>query len=315
MSQIELPEGYDVDALERCRELFFGSLAEPERVTITLTSEFTRLVKETVEDEAYAAAYEQERPMAFALAKTIERSDGTIHLIVFADLFLDDLPYGDPEATFAHEALHVNTTERGEGLSDLRLRHIDEELPTHEFLVGAAGVSGEEYRVERALWAADWRRESDHFSGVERLAKVFYNEVHKACDLYRRTGDITAAAKATLEPFHALATSSAYVAAEIAEAGQDPLTLELEMDEDLNELVFGSEWRRVLAALQRFPAADVETPRAELDAIAFDLARSLETWLEEIGFRIKQNGSEFFFEALAPGSGLRRNSSSTTIEP
>ena len=294
-----LPDGYDEAALDRCRELFFASLDRPDRVTITLTSEFTRVVRETVEDEAYAAAYEQDRPMAFALAKTIERSDGAICLIVFADLFLDDFPYGDPEPTFAHEALHVNTTERGETLSDLRLRLAEQDLPVHEFLVGAAGVAAEEYRVERALWTQGWRRESEHLAEINRVAKIFYNEVHAGCRRYQRDLDVLAVAKSTLEAFHALTTSSAYIAAELGGAGQDPFDLELE--NELDELVFGTEWRNVLAQMQRLPAADVATPRDQLDAVALEIARSLETWLEEIGFKIDRLGpDESHFEILAP---------------
>jgi hypothetical protein len=259
------------------------------------------VVRETVEDDAYAAAYEQDRPMAFAVAKTIERSDGTIHLIVFADLFLDSLPYGDPKTTFAHEALHVNTTERGETLSDLRLRLIGQDLPVHEALVAAAGVATEEYRVERTLWAQGWRKESLHLTGIDRLAKIFYNDVRAACRGYQGDLDVFAAAKSTLEAFHALATSSAYIAAELGEVGQDPHDLKLELEDDLDELVLGSEWRNVVAHLQRLPAADVATPRDQLDAIALEVARSLEIWLEAIGFKIEELGpDEGRFEILTP---------------
>lgn len=296
-----LPDGYDEAALDRCRELFFSSLESPDRVTITLTSEFTRVVRETIEDEAYAAAYEQDRPMAFALAKTIERSDGTIRLIVFADLFLDSLPYGDPESTFVHEALHVNTMERGETLFDLRLRLAEQSLPVHENLVAAAGVAAEEYRVERVLWAQGWHEESWHLAGIDRLAKIFYNEVRTACRRYQCDLDVLAVAKSTLEAFHALTTSSAYIAAELDETGRGPLDLKLDLEDDLDGLVLGSEWRNVLAQLQRLPPADVTTPRDQLDAIALEIACSLAVWLEAIGFKIEQLGpDESHFEILAP---------------
>jgi hypothetical protein len=296
-----LPEGYDEAALDRCRELFFGALEEPDRVSITITSEFTRVVRETVEDEAYAAAYEQSRPMAFAVAKTIERSDGTIRLIVFADLFREDLPFGNPEPTFVHEALHVNTTERGETLSDLRLRLAGQDLPVHENLVGAAGVAAEEYRVERTLWAEGWRSECQHLIGIDRLAKIFYNEVRAACRQYQSDLDVFAVAKSTMEAFHALATASAYIAAKLDEDNQNPLNLRLELTDDVDDLVFGKEWRNVLVQLQRLPAADVKTPRAQLDGFAMEIARSLEIWFEAIGFKIEElSPDESHFEILAP---------------
>jgi hypothetical protein len=296
-----LPEGYDEAALDRCRDLFFGALEQPDRVSITITSEFTRVVRETVEDKAYADAYEQDRPMAFAVAKTIERSDGTIHLIVFADLFLEGHPFGDPETTFAHEALHVNISERGETLSDLRLRLAGGHLPVHESLVAAAGVAAEEYRVERALWAQGWRSESGHMAGIDRLSRIFYNEVRAACRRYQDNLDVFAVAKATLEAFHALVTSSGYIAAELAESGQDPFELELDMEDDLDERVLGAEWREVLVQLQRLPAADMPLPRDQLDAHALKIAAGLRTWLESIGFKIEQVDPDTSnFKILAP---------------
>ena len=295
----QLPDGYDQAALERCIELFFGALKHPDRVAITITSEFTRVVRETVEDEDYAAAYEQDRPMAFTLAKTIELSDGTTRLIVFADLFLDDLPHGDPATTFAHEALHVNISERGETLSDLRQRSFDEEFTVHEALVGAAGVAGEEYRVERALWAQGWRQESNHLDGIDRLGRIFYNQARQACQKYQSDLDISQLAKGTLEAFHALATSTAYVAAELAHSGVEPSQVEL--DDELEDLVLGDAWHGVIAELQRLPPADVPASRADLDAKAFDIAASLETWFEEVGFLIRADGNgRDYFEILAP---------------
>lgn len=296
---VELPEGYDWDALERCREIFFGKLEHPDRVKITLTSQFDETVKELVEDKDYAEAYSRERPLAYALAKTIPHSDGTTTLVADIELFAEDQPYGPPEETFAHEALHVRTIERAETLSDLRLRNEGRELGHYQDFIAMAGVACEEYRVERALWAAGRRSESFHLAELERVAKIFYNQVREACRQYQRDLQVFPVAKAVMNEFHALVTSSAYVAAELGPA-EGPWE-SVGVEDELDKLVFGEPWRAVIAHLQKLPAADVPAPREELDAIAIGLAALLEDWLEEIGFTIEQVDEENVeFKLLAP---------------
>jgi hypothetical protein len=295
----ELPEGYDWSALDRCREIFFGELEHPERVRIMLTSRFDETVKELVEDKDYAEAYSRDRPLAYALAKMIPHSDGTTTLVADIELFAEDQPHGPPEATFAHEALHVMTAERAETLSDLRLRNEGRDYGHYQDFIAIAGVACEEYRVERALWVAGKRSESFHLVQLERAAKIFYNQVRQACGQYQRDLQVFPVAKAVMTEFHALVTSSAYVAAELGPP-EGPVA-SIGVEDDLDALVFGEPWRAVITHLQMLPAADVSAPREELDAIAIGLAELLEDWLEEIGFTIEQVDEETIeFKLLAP---------------
>lgn len=296
---VELPEGYDWDALDRCREIFFGKLEHPDRVKIVLTSQFDATVKELVEDKDYAEAYTRERPLAFALAKTIPHSDGTTTLVADIELFAEDRPYGPPEVTFTHEALHVRTAERGENLSDLRLRNEGLDLGHYQDFIAMAGVACEEYRVERALWVSGGRSGSCHLAELERAAKIFYNQVREACCQYQRDLQVFPVAKAVMSEFHALVTSSAYVAAELGPA--EGTVKIVGVGDELDELVFGDPWRAVIAHLHHLPAADVPESREALDAIAIGLAELLEDWLREIGFTIKQIDEEKIeFKLLAP---------------
>jgi hypothetical protein len=145
-SDAPLPPGYDEEAMERCKAIFWDLIEDPSKVKLTITSEFRGTVRELTEDKEYAAKYEQNRPQVFTLAKAIPISGGIQHVVVLQD----PRPYGPPEATFEHEALHVQIAQRGESLFDLRLRLAAEGLEIRGDLVAMADIACEEYRGSSA---------------------------------------------------------------------------------------------------------------------------------------------------------------------
>jgi hypothetical protein len=298
MEETGLPDGYDNEAFERCKGIFWGLIEDPEKVVLTITSDFRGTVRELTEDKAYAAAYEQSRPQAFALAKTIPISDGTQHVVVFADVLLESKPYGPPEATFEHEALHVEVAQRGESLYDLRLRLAAEGLELQGDLVAMAGVACEEYRVERVLAAAGHEGRIAHSSGFEESARRLYRETETGVRLYAQNRDLRALAGIVLNEFHALTTASGYLAAELAAAGLAPA--EINFAQEVEDLVLGERWREVLGALMEVPAADKPTDPGELEALAFTVAERLSEWLEEFGFEVFDRDGNTNFMVLNP---------------
>jgi hypothetical protein len=293
-----LPPGYDEEALALCREIFWGLVEDPEKVKLTITSEFRDTVRELIEDKEYAASYEQDRPQAFALAKTIPISGDTQHVVVFSEVLRDGRPYGPPEATFEHEALHVLIAQHGESLYDLRQRGAVGEVDVQGDLLGMAGVACEEYRVERVLAAAGHESRSLHSAGFEEAARRLYREAEAGVRRYAQDGDLRALAGAVLNGFHALATASAYLAAELAAEGTG--AMDIAFPEEVENLMLGEPWREVIVALMELPAAAEPTEPAELEALAFTLGALLGEWLEYFGFEVVDRDGMTNFTILAP---------------
>jgi hypothetical protein len=294
----DLPDEFDRAALVRCIQVFNEIIEKPERVRTTVTSEFVDAVRMVHEDKEYADAYEQDRPLGFAMAKTIVQSDGSVDLIVDSRVFHADTPAGVPEELFEHEAHHVAISERGETLSDVRIRHQGASFPVYSDLIAMAGVACEEFRIEGLLRRKRQSPSGGHLSGFEKQARTFYREGRDACQAYQRDLDVEAVARAVLDAFHGLATSSAYVAAELLAAGKD--AADLEFSEAIDAVVLGERWRDVLVALQQLPLADIATDRAELDEHAFQVAERLSQWLKHIGFTVEAVDEGTDFRILRP---------------
>lgn len=294
----ELPPGYDEDALALCREIFWGLVEDPENVKLTITSEFRDTVRELTGDKEYAARYEQDRHQAFALAKTIPISGGTQHVVVFSEVLRNERPYGPPEAVFEHEALHVLIAQRSESLYDLRLRGTAGEVDVQGDLLGMAGVACEEFRVERVLAAAGHEGRILHSSGFEEAARRLYREAEVGVRRYAKDGDLRTLAATVLNGFHALATASAYLAAELA--AEEKGTMDVAFPEEVETLVLGEPWREVIVALMKLPRADEPTEPAELETLAFALGALLGEWLAYFGFEVADRDGMTNFTVLAP---------------
>lgn len=295
---VELPHEFDQEALAEAAERFWEVVGHSERVHLMVTSEFRDQVRELVEDEEYAAAYEQDREHAFAVAKTIDRSDGSIHVVVFSGMFHRDRPFGSPLPMLEHEGLHAAASLREESLSDLRIRNAGKELPAPSDIVAMAGVAAEEYRVELALASAGHEGRVPYGASFDDSARRVHNQIARDVKDYQDHLDVGRLAEGVLNGFHALATLSGYVAAEIKAAGGTPE--EFVVAEEVDDLILGPAWRAMLEALMELPPADRPTPRPELDDAAMRVAGRLWAWLDEIGFDLRAEGGATHFKILDP---------------
>ena len=295
---VELPPEFDQEAMAEAARLFWEVVGQTDRVHLMVTSEFRDKVRELVEDEQYAANYEQDREHAFAVAKSIDRSDGSIHVVVYSGVFHRDRPFGSPLPVLEHEALHVAVSLRDESLNDLRIRKAGEELPAPSDIVAMAGVASEEYRVELALAGAGHEGRVPYGVSFEESARRVYRQIKKDVKNYQGHRDIRLLAEGVLNGFHALATLTGYVAAEIK--ADDVLPTEFAVADEVDDLILGPAWRAVLEALVELPPADRTAPRPELDDAAKRVAERLWAWLSAIGFDLREEGEITHFEVLDP---------------
>lgn len=292
-------DDFDVDSLSAAAARLAELVGDHDHIRIQVTTEFVTAVRDAIaNDPEYAAAYEQDREFAFAVAKTITQADQSIDLIVDAGIFGLEADSDDALRTFEHEALHIVLGQRGETMSDLRSRRgqtRESAAGTHSAI---CGVACEEYRVERALWNLHpGAREHSHLAQFETLLRRFDDSVRKASIQYQRDLDVEAIARAVMEAFHALCTSTAYVAAELdSDPTRDPV-----IDADLDERLLGAPWRQAITELQRLPSADVEASRRELEELADAISSAFDVWLEHVGFSLDDEpGGALHFGVLNP---------------
>ena len=292
-------DDFDVDSLSAAATRLAELVGEHDHIRVRVTTDFVAAVRDAIADDPdYAAAYEQDREFAFAVAKTITQADESIDLIVDAGIFSLDADAAEALRTFEHEALHVVLGHRGESMNDLRSRRgqaRESAAGTHSAI---CGVACEEYRVERALWDLHpAAREHSHLAQFETLLDRFDDSVRKASIQYQRDLDVEAICKAVMDAFHALCTSTAYVAAELDADATRPLTI----DADLDARLLGAPWRRAVAEMQKLPTANVESTRQDLEEIADGIGAALVEWLEHIGFSLNDEpGGALHFGVLNP---------------
>lgn len=299
---IEFPPEFDQEGLVAAVQRFQEITGESDRVNLTITSEFRDQVRELVEDEEYAANYEQDREHAFTLAKVIDRSDGSIHVLVYSGLFDRARPYGSPLAVLEHEGLHVVVSLRGESLNDLRKRNAGTQLPVPGDVVAMAGVACEEYRVERLLAAAGHEDRVSYGASFDEAARRVFRQIARDVSDYREHLDVRRLAGGVLGGFHALATYTGYVAGEIAAAGISPE--EFDVAEEVDSLILGATWRQVLAGMLKLPPADQPTPRPALDDLAMKVAERLQDWLTATGFDLREDDGFIHFGVRDPAKWI-----------
>jgi hypothetical protein len=292
-------DDFDVESLSAAAARLAELTGNHDHIRIRVTTEFVAGVRGAIADDPeYAAAYEQDREFAFAVAKTITQADKSIDLIVDAGIFSREADPAEALRTFEHEALHIVLGQRGETMSDLRSRRgqtRESAAGTHSAI---CGVACEEYRVERALWNLHpAAREHSHLAQFETLLRRFDDSVREASIKYQRDLDVEAIARAVMEAFHALCTSTAYVAAEL---DSDP-TRGASIDPELDARLLGAPWRRAVAEFQTLPPADVEATRKDLEEIADGVSTALVEWLDHIGFSLSDEpGGALHFGVLNP---------------
>jgi hypothetical protein len=282
---LKIPQDdFDVDSLSAAVARLAEMVQDHEHVRINVTTDFVEAVRKViVDDPEYAMAYQQEREFAFAVAKTITQSDGSIDLIVDAGIFSHEAEPAQALHTFEHEALHIVVGGRGETMSDLRLRRKQPRGTAQGTYSAITGVACEEYRVERALWSMHPdSRDGLHLTDFHIVVDRFYESVRAASVQYQRDLDVEAIARSVMDAFHALCTSTAYVAAEMDVVPERRISV----DPELDDRILGDAWRAAIRALQHLPPADAATAFDELEDLSEAVGERFEEWLEHIGFSL-----------------------------
>jgi hypothetical protein len=275
---------FDGEALAQAVARLVALVADTTRVRLNVTSRFDDAVRRAVRDDPeYAARYTRERDFGFALAKTISQPDGTIDVIVDAGLFSRRALPGDAARTFEHEGLHIAIEERGESLNDLHGHRPVAENSSARIFASMAGVSAEEYRVERVLWrrGPGAVRPDSHRAQFGEIAWRIEGAIRAASSVYDRGLDSALIGRAVSDAFLGLATSTAYVAAEIDATGGER---DVDVAAGLYARLLGPRWRAVIDELRRLPPGDVPTRVDRLDLQVYRVADRLEDWLAHIGF-------------------------------
>jgi hypothetical protein len=276
------PADFDAAALTEAIARLDAIVAETSRIRLHVTSGFDDAVRRAVIDRTPGPGYTQERDFGFAVAKTITQEDGSIDVIVDAGIFSLTARPGDAARTFEHEGLHIAIDERGESVAGLRRRRGSSPTAAAAIFASMAGVSSEEYRVERVLWqgSPDVRADS-HLAHFGSIARRTQETICAASFRYERDLDVPVIGRTVSDAFLALATSTAYVAAEIDATGG---ARDVKVDAGIYARLLGPRWRDVIEELRCLPPGDVASVGTALDVQNDRVAACLEDWLEHIGF-------------------------------
>jgi hypothetical protein len=294
----ELPDWVDPDALPRCREVFTSIVPTMEGVSLIVASDFDAAVRHSHEDADYAANYSQDRgEFGVAVAKTIPRSDGTIHIIFDLRILARGLPSGQAERTFAHEAYHAAIALRGEKV-ETPDAVLESEFSAVERYRALAATAAEEFRVELALGKGHSR---SHYTAFPTVLAAFAECASRLSDDYERSQDVGAISAGVLSEFQKVTTASGYVAAamEIGKVGLPDL------DGRLRRRVIGESGGSAIESLRRLPSAAETATLGNLENTVDDVAEGFEHWLAEIGFHWEDiSGGGVFFRVLKPKKWL-----------
>lgn len=294
LQEPELPAWVDLDALLRCREVFASIVPTMDGVSLIVASDFDAAVRHSHEDADYAANYSQDRgEFGVAVAKTIPRSDGSIHIIFDMRILARGLPLGQAEKTFAHEAYHAAIALRGERVETPDAA-LESEFSANERYRALAAIAAEEFRVELALGED---HSKSHYKAFPTVLTAFEGHARRLSFDYQRTQDVSAISAGVLLEFQKVTTASGYVAAamEIGKVGLPHL------DERLRRRVIGCYGESAIESLWRLPSAAATANLGDLENAVEKIAKNFEDWLAEIGFRWEDlSDGRVFFRVLKP---------------
>jgi hypothetical protein len=290
------PDVLDLDRITVGAARVASLAPDPERVRLVIAGDFIAAVAERVDDAEYAKHFHRDRTFGSAAAKTIEQADGSVDLIVDAELVAKGQPEDfDSERLFAHEGYHVAIGQREESLNDIRLRHGLGDYSHQGYFTAVAGNMGEEYRVERALCNEGWWPDVGYREGIPDGLTAFRNELLDGVTNRYRNEPVDRCCRTVLQAFYNLAILMGYLAAEhLGSAGERTPDAGVRR---WSRLV-GPAWGELLDLLEAMPSANERTPRAQLDEQAFALADVLARWLEHIGFTIDDLDEGFYFRVV-----------------
>jgi hypothetical protein len=294
-----LPDGFDIEGLERGHEAMKVIVPSMEDVRLVVASDFTQAVRDSHPDRDYAESYEAERgDLGTAMAKTISQPDGRIDVILDSRVLASGED-SDVARTLMHEAYHIAIRQRGECLDMDAREHLGEAEAGY---LRAAEIACEEFRVEAPLCPDS---PSPHYKSFPSLLIAIDGHIRRLSLEYAssdgRPEDLGKISRGVGEQFGLLTTAAGYVAAVMEATGQGMP----EIDPRLHRRLIGPHGATVLERLRELPFADREADVKELEGAVVEVADLLVSWIGDIGFRWSDVPGGLRFDVLKPAKWLR----------
>jgi len=165
----------------------------------------------------------------------------------------------------------------------------------HGYFLAIAGVTAEEFRIERALGEAGSWPTAEYRENVVGILEAFAAEVLYGVVLRYPSEPIDRTCSTVLTAFSTLTTLGGYLAAEeIASGGErSPDTTS-----PMWRRYVGTAWPPLVEALSAIPSAAVRRTREELDLLVEPVAAACEEWLEVVGFTLADLEEGVYFDVL-----------------
>lgn len=265
-----------------CRAILAAMAVEPDAVRLVITGNFVESVKRRLPEGDYRDNFDEIRGAGTVGAKTMVVAD-EIHVVFPAWLFL---PSPDENAdltarrTAVHEAQHVAMEQHGEDEGDFP----NEPWARRNLLTIAHQVIVE-YRAELGVTEALRRDFETTLNTATPLA--LRDDLVRIDDAYQQSLDIAQLAYEVVQQAQHFWKALAYIAAARRVLNvSGPLAVGSDQDE-LWEQMGAEHWERFEGTLSLVPSAHTRISSQDMSRVTDDLADTLTSWLESLGFTFK----------------------------
>jgi hypothetical protein len=298
------------DLLAWCVGTLANIVPDPSAVSLVITGDFVGSVRSRFPDDPSVEGFNLTRGTGMVAAKTMERSDGTIDVLMHAGYFAAGLDQEQQVAaaqivprTLVHEAAHVCTLQNKETYEHSGPPGRDGDLAS----LGYAIL--DEYRAELSvpLELREGELPLDFLLTLDTLAEALgqavadYQQHHEVRVMLEQVVD---AASVSCKPMACMA------ALERLDPQQTPLTDDVRADSCWQRMA-GPQWPAFRRLLERAGPGDEVMGAAAIEALVGELATLLLVWLSDLGFDWTEDRfmisnwyfeDEYFLRALTKSS-------------
>ncbi|WP_456695502.1 hypothetical protein [Aeromicrobium sp. P5_D10] len=280
-----------------CAGILHDLALEPQHVRMVITGNFVQSVRDRMSNAEEAAAYDVGRNEGIVGGKTMDRTDGTIDVILQAVIFavegtseeLDSLRQIAIHTT-THEAQHVVMKQAGEDSADFA------HLPfAKRWFAAIAHDIINEYRAEAAVPQSISLTEEGW--DCAEVAANLIESLRTVDNGYQKSEDARALMEGVARHVGTLWKILGVIA---TERRQSNGAIESLPDAVVNdpgwETVVDDNWDALITILDEVPSATTRIAASELSERLDNLAETLESWLLDLGFRFEDsaNGPAFY---------------------
>ena len=280
-----------------CAGILHDLVLEPQKVRMVITGDFVQSVRNRMSNAEEAATYDIGRNGGIVGGKTMDQTDGTIDVILQAILFavagtVEELDTRRQIAihTTTHEAQHAVMKQAGEDSADFA------HLPfAKQWFAAIAHDIINEYRAEAAvpksisLTQEGWDCAQVAVNLIESLQSV--DRAYQASlDVRALMQGVTSRVGTLWKILGVIATERRLSNGTIA-----PLPDAVATDPGW-EIVVDDNWDALIAILDQVPDATTRIAPNAVSVQVSKLAKLLESWLLDLGFRFEDsaNGPAFY---------------------